>query len=122
MMQNIRAEFDKFTERNREHNRQRDAAPPTRIKAGDLIMMRIPPSADEEGRRKLAKTFIPQLCVAVYDDNTYDLQDIFSAKVHSKVHVSRIKQARIDPVIYMATESPTLTLELCDTPPFSPDK
>ena len=24
---------------------------------------------------------------------------------------------RIDPVIYMATESPTLTLELCDTPP-----
>ena len=53
--------------------------------------------------------------MAVHDDNTYDLQDIFSGKVHHKVHVSRIKQGKIDPVIYMATESPETVLKICDT-------
>ena len=44
------------------------------------------------------------------------LQDIFNAKVHPKVHVSRIKQSKIDPVIYMATETPEVVMKLCDTP------
>jgi hypothetical protein len=75
-------------------------------------------SSGDDNRKKLSGSYTPVLCTQRYEDNTVEVQDLWSGRTtKSAVHVSRLKCfPSMNYSLYLALEGKRNPRQLCSTP------
>ena len=120
MVRFAQEKFNEFLKIRQQYDRDRSTSNKTDVVApGRIVFVQIQQKASGgENRRKLARAYVPKLCIKRFPDNTCLLQDIYDARTsESRVHVKRLKCFKnMDFSLYLALQTPEQVGDLAKTP------